>query len=167
MNGINETQVTKDFNNKSILVAREFNAPLKDVWQAFTDSKILNQWWAPAPWHAETKYMDFSVGGYWLYAMVGPENEKHWGRMNYEDIDYLKKYAFEDVFSDEKGNVLSDLPASKGTAEFSEISAGTKVEFKTFYESEEDLKKMVEMGFEQGIKICFDQLQSLFKKQAI
>ena len=73
---INNTQISKDFDKKSIVVSREFNAPVEEVWQAYTDPKILDQWWGPAPWRAETKHMDFRVGGFWLYVMIGPQGEK-------------------------------------------------------------------------------------------
>ena len=33
------TIVSKDFKEKSILVSREFNAPLETVWKAFTEKK--------------------------------------------------------------------------------------------------------------------------------
>lgn len=78
MNTNKKTQVIKDLKEKSILVSREFNAPVETVWRAYTESELLDQWWGPAPWRAETKFMNFSVGGYWLYAMVSPENQKHW-----------------------------------------------------------------------------------------
>ena len=62
----NKTVVVKDLEEKSILVSRTFSAPLEKVWLAFTESEFLEQWWAPKPWKAETKRMNFSVGGYWL-----------------------------------------------------------------------------------------------------
>ncbi|HYG14458.1 MAG TPA: SRPBCC domain-containing protein, partial [Bacteroidia bacterium] len=70
-----------DFNvdkaNRKIKVTREFAAPLSQVWEAWTNSQVLDQWWAPKPWKAKTKTMNFTEGGYWLYAMVGPEGEEH------------------------------------------------------------------------------------------
>jgi len=36
---MNKTTVKKDFQEKSILVSREFNAPLETVWKAFTEKK--------------------------------------------------------------------------------------------------------------------------------
>jgi len=36
--------------------------------------------------------------------------------------------------------------------------------FKMIYPTETDLEKIVEMGFEQGISICLDQLESLLKE---
>jgi uncharacterized protein YndB with AHSA1/START domain len=167
MGSNNKTQVVKDLKEKSILVSREFNAPVTDVWRAFTESDLLDQWWGPAPWRAETKTMNFAVGGFWLYAMIGPENEKHWGRMNYLAIDFLKSYTAEDCFCDEAGAVNPDLPTSKGKNVFTETNTGTKVEFKLIYSTEAHLQKIIEFGFEQGITICFDQLETVFERNKI
>lgn len=161
----NETQIIKNLKEKSILVSREFNAPLSSVWRAYTESELLEQWWAPQPWRAETKTMNFSVGGYWLYAMVNPENEKHWGRMNYISIDLHKSFYIEDAFCDENGNINSALPTSKGHTIFTETENGTRVDFKMIYASEIDLQKIVEMGFEQGISVCMDQLEQYLSTQ--
>lgn len=163
----NETRVIKDLKEKSILVSREFNAPLANVWRAFSESELLDQWWGPAPWRAETKSMNFTPGGFWLYAMVSPENQKHWGRMNYIAIDHHKTIDVEDFFCDENGNIDNQLPASKGQNVFTETANGTRVDFKLTYPTEADLQKIVEMGFEQGITVCFDQLQELFNNHKI
>src|SRR5688572_24320395 len=101
MTATSKTQVVKDFKEKSVLVSREFNAPVEIVWRAYSEKEYLDQWWGPAPWRAETKSMDFRPGGYWLYAMIGPENEKHWGRMDYKAIDRHKSFDIEDSFCDE------------------------------------------------------------------
>lgn len=167
MSSQNKSQVVKDFKEKSILVAREFNAPLARVWRAYTESELLDQWWGPAPWRAETKSMNFTVGGYWLYAMVGPENQKHWARMNYLSISHHQSFDLEDGFSDENGNMNSELPVSRGKNIFTKTANGTRVEFKMIYSTEADLQKIVEMGVEQGISICMDQLEELFKKNEI
>ena len=163
----NKTQVVKDFKKKSILISREFNAPVANVWRAYTESELLGQWWAPSPWRAETKVMNFSVGGYWLYAMVSPEGEKHWGRMNYIAIDNHKSFDIQDSFCDENGNINTDLPVSKGQMSFTETKNGTLVEFKMTYPIEADLQKILEMGFEQGITTCLDQLENLFDQNKI
>ena len=68
--------VNKETN--TITVKREFAAELSLVWDAYTKSEILDQWWAPKPWKARTKTMEFREGGYWHYAMVGPAGEEHW-----------------------------------------------------------------------------------------
>jgi uncharacterized protein YndB with AHSA1/START domain len=167
MESNSKTKIAKDFNEKSILVSRVFNVPLASVWRAYTESELLAQWWAPGPWKAETKVMNFTVGGYWLYAMVSPEGEKHWGRMNYVAMDYHKSFNIEDCFCDENGNFNKDLPVSKGQISFTTTPNGTLVEFKMIYPSESDLQKIVEMGFEQGITMTLDHLDNLFNDNKI
>lgn len=161
----NKTTVEKNLQEKSFLVAREFQAPLADVWRAYTEAALLDQWWGPAPWRAMTKHMDFRPGGYWLYAMVGPNGEKHWGRMNYTAIDHHKSYDLEDAFCDENGVVNASLPAARGRNSFASTTSGTRVEFKMFYPSEEALKQVLEMGMEQGITMCMDQLEVILSKR--
>ena len=67
-----------DKDNLSVKVERSYNAPLDLVWSAWTEAELLDKWWGPKPYHVETKSMDFSEGGTWLYAMVSPEGAKHW-----------------------------------------------------------------------------------------
>jgi uncharacterized protein YndB with AHSA1/START domain len=167
MSTTSKTQVIKDFKERSVLVSREFNAPLATVWRAYTDSEILDQWWGPAPWRAETKTMNFKAGGFWLYAMVSPEGQKHWGRMNYISVDHHKGYQIEDAFCDENGNAIEGLPVSKGHFLFTPSANGTLVDYKMVYNSAEDLQKIVEMGFEQGIIQCSDQLDQMLAQNKI
>ena len=61
---------TVDKAAKTVFIKREFDADLDLVWDAFTKSEILDQWTAPAPYTAKTKYMNFEVGGKRFYAMV-------------------------------------------------------------------------------------------------
>jgi len=162
-----KNSIVKDLKEKSILVSREFEAPLADVWKAYTDPKLLDQWWGPSPWRAETKKMNFKPGGYWLYAMVGPEGEKHWARMDYLAVDPLKSFDVQDSFADENGVINRDMPVSKGRSSFTKTAKGTRVDFKLIYSTEEQLQKIVEMGFEQGITQCMDQLEAMFAKNLV
>jgi len=161
------TQVTKDFKQKSITVAREFDAPVDAVWRAYTEAELLDQWWGPAPWRAETKAMTFAPGGHWLYAMVSPENQQHWGRMNYVDIQHHQSISIEDAFCDEHGVINPALPVSRGSIVFTPTGRGTRVEFRMTYQDEAQLKQIVEMGFEQGISTCFDQLDALLHRNKV
>ncbi|RDI57402.1 SRPBCC family protein [Flavobacterium glaciei] len=162
-----KTLVVKDLEEKTILVSSTFSAELEKVWRAYTENELLEQWWAPKPWKAETKRMDFSVGGHWLYAMVGPENEKHWGRMDYTAITPQLSFEIKDSFCDEEGNVNTSFPIATGIIVFTKTASGTLVEFKMFYSNEKEIETMIEMGFEQGITACIEQLKMLFQENKI
>ena len=160
-----KTQIEKQ--DKTIRITRDFKAPVDKVWKAFTEKEILDKWWGPSPWRAETKTMDFREGGHWIYAMVGPENEKHWARMNYISIDPQKSYDLEDGFSDENGVMNKELPVSKGKSTFTSTADGTRVEMSIVYPTEADVQKIVEMGFEEGISICLEQLDQLLNQNKV
>ena len=83
----NPLEIVKDVTNKKITVTRSFDATQEQVWQAWTEQEYLDQWWAPNPWKAETKSIEFKEGGRWLYAMVGPDNSRHWARVDFLKID--------------------------------------------------------------------------------
>jgi len=106
--------LTFDFSvnreNKTITVNREFAAELPLIWDAYTKSEILDKWWAPKPWKAITKTMDFREGGHWLYAMVGPSGEEIWSLTKYDNIQIQKKLSGFDAFADEAGKVNKDMP---------------------------------------------------------
>jgi uncharacterized protein YndB with AHSA1/START domain len=156
-----KTNIVKDLKEKSILVSREFNAPLALVWRAYTESELLDRWWGPSPWRAETKTMNFKANGYWLYAMVSPEGEKHWAKMEYSNIKPMTEIGIVDAFCDEEGVINSAFPISTGSFIFTETKTGVLAEFKMTYPTEKDIQTLVEMGFEQGISIGLDQLEKL------
>lgn len=158
---MNKTTFTKDLTAKKMIVHREFSAPLEQVWQAWTDSNLLDQWWAPRPWKAETKFMDFREGGYWLYCMEGPDGMRHWSRADYKAVVPLKSFEGLDGFCDEDGKLNPEFPRMLWNNRFTSTSSGTKVEVKITFESVADLEKIVEMGFEEGFTMAHGNLDEL------
>lgn len=158
-----ETQYTVDKEKKRILIQRTFNAPIGVVWSAWTDHKILDKWWAPKPWKAETKTMDFKVGGRWLYCMVGPEGERHWSGADYTKIEEQKCFHGTDFFCDESGNLLAGFPVMKWEVKFESQGKYTHVEVINSFEKLEDLEKIIEMGFKEGFAAAHTNLDELLR----
>lgn len=152
-----------DKENKKIKVEREFAAPVASVWSAWTESKILDQWWAPKPWQAKTKKMDFTEGGYWLYAMVGPDGTEHYARADYKSINPLKSFSAQDAFCDPDGNLNPTFPRSTWTNNFSTSSDKTLVSIEIQYDKLEDLETIIEMGFKEGFTAALENLDELFQ----
>jgi uncharacterized protein YndB with AHSA1/START domain len=155
-----------DKENKKVKVKREFEAPVARVWAAWTEAELLDQWWAPKPWKARTKSMDFSEGGRWMYAMVGPEGEEHWSFMDYESISPLRSFAGKDGFCDENGVQSDSLPGSHWENTFKEESNNTLVFIEITFEALKDLETHLEMGFKEGFTMGLENLDELLKSQA-
>lgn len=159
-----QTQLTKDEAKQQITVVREFAAPVNRVWAAWTQPELLDQWWAPKPWKTETLSMDFQVGGTWSYAMVGPAGEKHYCRADYSAIDAPHSYTGLDAFCDPDGNVLTDFPRTNWHVTFEPSEAGTKVTTIMSFAKLEDLRKILEMGFQEGFTMAHGNLDELLAK---
>lgn len=155
---------TVDKENKTIHIVREFAANLELVWRAWTTAELLDQWWGPEPWRAETKTLDFRVGGLWHYAMVGPEGERHWSRADFLAIKEKSSFTSKNGFCDENGTVNPGFPQNSWENNF--IPKGDKVEVDMLlsYDSLADLEKELEMGFKEGISQDFLQLDGLLAK---
>ena len=160
-----ETIYTKDLDNKKIKVIREFKAPVELVWRAWTESALLDQWWAPKPWQANTKSMDFREGGRWLYYMEGPNGSRHYCRADYDKIVLNKSYTALDAFCDENGQINTEFPRMHWQVEFHRSGNATKVEIKITFATVEDLEKIIEMGFKEGFAAAHTNLDELLAKQ--
>jgi uncharacterized glyoxalase superfamily protein PhnB/uncharacterized protein YndB with AHSA1/START domain len=154
-----------DNANHSVHIKREFDAHLSLVWMAWTSPEILDQWWAPKPYKTETKSMNFSVGGSWLYAMVSPEGEKHWCKADYKQIDMLKSFSGLDGFCDEEGNLNTEFPRSLWNNTFTEKDEVTTVDIVIKYETREDLEKIIQLGFKEGFTMAIDNLDQYIAAQ--
>lgn len=152
-----------DRDKRVIKIEREFAAPLSMVWNAWTDSNILDQWWAPKPWQARTKKMDFKNGGYWLYAMIGPDGSQNWARADYKDILPEKEFNGIDAFCDENGNINHTFPIAYWKVRFTENGNSTMVNIEITYDSLEDLDKYIELGFREGLTAAMENLDELLK----
>lgn len=161
MESNSKTTITKDPAGNKLRVARTFNAPLKQVWDAWTKSTLLDQWWAPKPWKAKTKSMDFREGGSWIYAMMGPEGEVHWAIATYKTIQPQKSFTGLDSFSDENGNVNTDMPQSEWDVTFNDKGNTTLVEFLISYTDMAQLQATIDMGFKEGMTSAMENLDEV------
>lgn len=155
--------VNKETN--TIHVQREFAASLNFVWDAWTQPELLDQWWAPKPYQTITKSMDFRKGGYWHYRMLGPQNECHWCRADYEHIEPHVTFSGLDAFCDEDGKINTDFPRAHWTNRFTENDEVTIVSIVIAYHSLSDLEKIVEMGFREGFAMAMENLDQYIQSK--
>lgn len=150
---------TVDKAAKTVFITREFAAELSLVWDAFTKPEILDQWTAPAPLTAKTKYMNFEVGGRRFYAMVTPDGQERWAIQTYTSITPKTNFKLHNTFADQDGN--PELPGSEWDYSFSEQNGITKVRITIYNESLERMERMIEMGFQGGFTMTLNCLEEL------
>lgn len=154
-----------DREKKKIFIERKFKSSIDKVWKAWTKSDLLDKWWAPKPWKAKTKIMDFREGGLWLYSMIGPDNSEHWARIDYKNIIDLSSILFSDSFCDSEGNMTSDIPSIPWFNQFYEENDYTTVKNEISFERLEDLEIMINMGFREGYFSALENLDDLLENK--
>ena len=130
-----ETTYTKDTANKKMKVVREFDASADKVWRAWTEPALLDQWWAPKPWKANTISMDLHNGGKWFYYMEVPAGERHYCIVQYESITSGKVFTGTDAFADEKGNINTEFPTFKNVKTYNNFQTFKIFQFQNFQTS--------------------------------
>ncbi len=150
-----------DKEKNTITVKREFAAGRSLVWDCYTKSELLDQWFAPKPFATKTKSMDFSEGGHWIYAMVDPEGTEYWGRTDYTKIQPIDFYHSLDAFCDAEGNVNPEMPRAEWEVTFTDLNNNALVQTIVTYKSLADLETVIQMGMEEGLKLTLEKLDEL------
>lgn len=152
---------TVDKAAKTVNITREFDAELSLVWDAFTQSELLDQWLPPKPMTAKTKYQDFKVGGKRFYAMITPEGQERWAIQTYTSITPKTNFKMYNAFADKDEN--PELPGSEWDHNFSEQNGTTTVQISIYNESLERLERILD-GFTKGMKMSLSNLEELLAK---
>jgi uncharacterized protein YndB with AHSA1/START domain len=153
-----------DKQKNTLTVKREFRAGRQLVWDAYTTSELLDQWFAPSPLTTKTKSMDFREGGHWVYAMVEPNGTEYWGRNDYQQIQPIDFYTAIDSFTDDEGNINPDLPRANWKVTFTDLNDNALVETVVTYSSLADLETIISMGMEEGMQSTLERLDTLLLK---
>jgi uncharacterized protein YndB with AHSA1/START domain len=156
---------TVDKAAQKIFITRDFEADLDLVWEAFTTAELLDQWTAPAPMKARTKYMNFAEGGKRFYAMVAPDGKELWSLQQYTSITPKTNFKMLNAFADKDEN--PELPGSEWDYNFREMDGITRVDITIYNESFERMERLLEpfkQGFTATLKNLEDLLMTLSKK---
>lgn len=96
-------------SGRDLVLTRDFDAPRRLVWQAWTEPDRFKLWWGPKDFTSPACQIDLRIGGRYLFCMRSPEGQEYWSTGVYTEIVPLERLVYTDSFSDPKGNVV---PAS-------------------------------------------------------
>ena len=83
--------------NKSneIKITRVYDAPVKTVWDAWTDPEQVAQWWGPRGFTLTTHSKDLRVGGHWRYTMHGPDGTDFENTTKYFEVEKYSRLVYD------------------------------------------------------------------------
>lgn len=145
-----------EINSRTLSLKRTFEAPVKLVWEAWTQPEHIALWWAPKGMSTNVIEHNFSVGGKWKYSMLMPDGNEFIAEGVYSVIVELEK-----IFSS-----ADFKPMTTGVeiqALFEENGDKTNFTFNVVHATEEYRKEQEAMGFMNGWGSVFDGLATYLK----
>jgi uncharacterized protein YndB with AHSA1/START domain len=165
----------KDANDNTetfeVVVTRELEAPVEEVWKAWSDPEYVTRWWGPAGFTSPSAEMDFRVGGASLVCMRAPAEfggQDMYNTWTYTRIDPHDRIDFISNFADEDGTHLN--PADLGVPEgvphdvlhvitFKGAGGGgTEITVTEYGYTTEEARNLSKVGMEQ----CVDKMAAIF-----
>ena len=98
-----------------MVLTRIFEAPVSEVWRAWTEADYVREWWGPTGFTAPVAEMDVREGGRSLVAMRAPEDMggfEQFVTWSYQKIVPEQRLEFVQHFADGDGTPID--PASVG-----------------------------------------------------
>jgi len=106
----------KSAASKNLVITREFDAPARLVWKAWTDAEHFKKWWGPKEFTCPVAKMDVRVGGRYLWCMRGPDGKDYYTTGEFREVVPHTRIVYTDSFSDDQGKKVSaaihGLPAN-------------------------------------------------------
>ncbi|WP_413587121.1 SRPBCC family protein [Bdellovibrio sp. HCB274] len=108
----NRRQIHKESTPQAplLVIEREFDVPVSQLFAAFSDSDSLKEWWWPQEFFADEADVDFREGGEFFISMDGGGTDTGIaGGMTgrYEEIVENKRIVMTDQFADKEGNAIT------------------------------------------------------------
>lgn len=167
---------TKDSSNptshetaqkRDLVFKRWFDAPLKQVWKAWTDSEMVKQWWGPQGFSCPIAKMDVREGGASLVCMRAPQQfggQDMFSTWTYKKVVPMGEIEWLHHFADKDGNRLDpaqqglppEMPSEVRNLVTFKAVGGNKTEI-TVTEFDWPVCQMMEMS-KMGMEQCLDKM---------
>jgi uncharacterized protein YndB with AHSA1/START domain len=158
------TSVDTDYDNLTVTLIADFDAPIGRVWELWSDPRKLERWWGPPSYPATVKKHDLSPGGEVTYLMIGPEGDTHHGVWRVTAVGSPTSLEFTDAFASEDGTPVADMPITTVSVRLTEHGGGTRMEMRSSFESREYMEKLVDMGQIDGLHQAVGQMDVLLAR---
>lgn len=89
-----------------LTISRVIDAPVAEVWRAWTDPESVKRWWGPEGYTSPVATIDLREGGKYLFSIRSPDGQMSYSTGVYQKIVPLQRLEFTDSFADEYGNVV-------------------------------------------------------------
>lgn len=139
-----------------IMITREFDAPARLVWKAYTTPELIKRWWAGERGTVTLADVDLRVGGRWRYVMAANGGFEVAFHGEYREIIPDERLVSTEAF---EGMPDPDAQAALATATFTEKDGRTRLELLVEHRDKDGRDAHINSGMEGGMQESMDKLE--------
>src|ERR1700726_160195 len=155
-----ERNMAARHESKEIRITRIYDAPVRAVWDAWTDPQQAAQWWGPRGFTLTTHSKDLRPGGHWAYTMHGPDGVDYPNKTQYLEVETHAKLVYDHGGNDDRP------PLFRVTVLFSETKGKTKMDMRMTLptpQAAEETRKFIKKA---GGDSTWDRLAEYLEKES-
>lgn len=146
------------FGEGTVEIVRVFDAPRSLVWQAWTDPKMLAQWFGPRGFTSTVPELDLRVGGAFRIVMHGPDGNDYPMKGAFREIVPPERLVYSFIAVDRDGNHLLE---GETVATLTEKAGKTTLTLKAHAVGLVPIAVQMLAGMNAGWTQSIDKLQEL------
>ena len=154
---------TASFGQGSVTLTRIFDAPRSLVWKAWTDPKMMAQWFGPRGFTNPVCELDVRVGGSLRVVMRGPDGNEYPMKGEFREVTPPERLVFTNIATDQDGKHLLE---GETTVILSESNGKTTLTLQTHAIGLVPIALQMLAGMETGWNQSIDKLAELFLRSA-
>ncbi len=146
------------FGEGTVEIVRVFDAPRALVWQAWTDPKMMAQWFGPRGFTSSVPEWDLRVGGALRIVMHGPDGNDYPMKGTFREIVTPERLAYSFIAVDQDGNHLLE---GETTVTLAEHAGKTTMTLKSHAVGHVPIAPQMLAGMNAGWNQSIDKLGEL------
>src|SRR5262245_8598620 len=144
--------------DEQIMITREFGAPRRLVWRAWTEPDLVRRWWHAKRGDVTVCEIDLRVGGAWRYVMVTPDGMEVGFHGEFRAIVPDERLVSTEVF---EGLPDGDSDPALNTLSLEEAGGRTLATLLVETPTKEQRDAIVESGMEDGLQDALDLVEEV------
>lgn len=152
----NATKLTTP-SDREIRTERVFKSKRAHVWRAFTDPKLVAQWWGRGN-KLVIERMEVERGGHWRFVEHTPDGETHGFEGRYREVTPIERIVQTFEWDGMPGHVVVE------TVILEDLGDSTRVINLSLFHTNQERDGMMQSGMEQGLNEGYAALDKLLEK---
>jgi uncharacterized protein YndB with AHSA1/START domain len=149
---------TEIIGDREVLVMREFDAPRRLVFEAFSKPEHLKRWWGPAIYEMTSAEMDFRSGGAYRYVTRAADGTEHPFKGVFREVISPERLVFTQIYDVKPFDAEVVV-----TMTLEERDGKTLLTSRSVFPSAGPLSEYADSGMEDGMNESYDRLDGILR----